>query len=118
MENAKIYGNPDKTDFINLKGKSSGNEIFVDKKESWYINGNMRKDYIELGPDTQNNTVHMDEKDETKIWYNQFGVEMDGETVQPEIGYVQVEGKGESSQEEQLKASLSKYQYNYHKMEQ
>ena len=115
LENAKIYGDPDKTDFINLKGKSSSNEIFVDKKESWYINGNMRKDYVELGPDTENNTVHMDEKDETQIWYNQFGVEMDGETVQSEIGYVQVEGKGESSQEEQLKASLSKYQYNYHK---
>ena len=118
LENAKIYGDPDKTDFINLKGKSSSNEIFVDKKESWYINGNMRKDYVELGPDTENNTVHMDEKDETQIWYNQFGVEMDGETVQSEIGYVQVEGKGESSQEEQLKASLSKYQYNYHKRHQ
>ena len=49
----------------------------------------------------------MDEKDETQIWYNQFGVEMDGETVQSEIGYVQVEGKGESSQEEQLKANIS-----------
>lgn len=118
LENAKIYGDPDKTDFINLKGKSSSNEIFVDKKESWYINGNMRKDYVELDPDTENNTVHMDEKDETQIWYNQFGVEMDGETVQSEIGYVQVEGKGESSQEEQLKASLSKYQYNYHKRHQ
>ena len=118
LENAKIYGDPDKTDFINLKGQSSGNEIFVNKKENLFTSKNMRKDYVELGPDTENNTVHMDEKDETKIWYNQFGVEMDGETVRYEVGYIQVEGEGESSQEEQLKASLSKEQYNYHKKNQ
>lgn len=118
LENAKIYGDPNKSDYIGLHGASAGNEIFVDKKESLFVNGNMRKDYVDLGPNTENNTVHMDEKDETKIWYNQFGVEMDGETVQYEVGYIQVEGEGESSQEEQLKASLSKEQYNYHKKNQ
>lgn len=118
MEDAKIYGSPNKTDFINLKGQSSGNEIFVNKKENLFTSKNMRKDYVELGPNTQNNTVHMDEKDETKIWFNQIGIEMNGEIVQHEVGYVQVEGEGESSQEEQLKASLSKYQYDYHKKQQ
>ncbi len=118
MENAKIYGNPNQTDFINLEGQSSNNEVFVDQKESWYIDGSMRKDYVSLSAFSENNTVHMDKKDKTQIDYMQMEVEMNGETYQDEIGIVNVEGEGESAQEEQLKASLGDYRYNDHKLRQ
>lgn len=113
VDNATIYGNPNKSDFINLSGKSSGNEIIVDQKESWYINGNMRKDYVELGPDTKNNTVHMDKQDKTQIWYNQMGLEMNGIEVQSTLGHIEVEGEGKSFQEAQLKDALPENKYKY-----
>lgn len=114
LDNAKIYGIPNKTDFIDLYGSSSGNEIFVDKKESWYINGDMRKDYVELGSHTSNNTVHMDEKDETRIWYNQSGVYINGQEAKSDIERLDVQGKGISEQEVQLKEAL-KDNYTKHK---
>lgn len=114
LDNAKIYGNPNKSDNISLLGKSEGNEILVDRKESWYVNGDMRKDTVYLGPETSNNTVHMDEKDKTEIGYNQTGIEMNGEEVQSSYGQLNVEGKGTSEQEVQLKESL-KDNYKLHK---
>lgn len=118
VENATIYGNPNNTDFINLSGKSSGNEIIVDQKESWYVNGSMQKDYVDLGPDTENNTVLMDKKDKTRIWYNQTGIEMNGVEVQSTLGHLEVEGAGVSSQEEQLQDALTKKKYDNHKIQQ
>ncbi len=118
IEDAKIYGNPNKSDFIDLEGKSRNNEVFVDKKESWYINGDMRKDYVTLYGTTENNTVHMDEKDKTDIWYNQSGVVVNGETYKDETDVIQVEGKGESAQEEQLKGYLGDNKYDEHKFRQ
>lgn len=115
LHDAKIYGNPNRTDYIDLRGNSSGNEIFVDKKESWYVNGNMRRDRVELGSGTENNTVHMDEKDETRIFYNQSEVIMNGEVFQDELDVLRVQGEGESSQEMQLKESLGEVKYNTHK---
>ena len=110
LHDAKIYGNPNKSDYIDLHGNSSGNEIFVDKKESWYVNGDMRQDRVELEAGTSNNTVHMDEKDKTEIQYN-TGFSKDGEI----FGYLPVEGKGESEQEAQLNDALGSAMYKHHK---
>ena len=118
LENAKIYGAPNKSDFIDLRGKSTGNEIFVNQRESWYINSDMRKDYVDLGWDTSDNTVHMDEKDKTTISYNRPEVIMNGKQVQSSIGHIEVEGEGTSEQELQLKHSLTKSQYQEHKLKQ
>jgi len=118
LHDAKIYGNPNKSDYIDLHGNSSGNEIFVDKKESWYVNGDMRSDRVELGSDTENNTVHMDEKDETRIFYNQSEVIMNGEVIQDDLGVLRVQGEGESAQEIQLKESLGDAKYKNHKYSQ
>lgn len=118
LHDAKIYGNPNKSDYIDLHGNSSGNEIFVDKKESWYVNGDMRRDRVELGSDTSDNTVHMDEKDETRIFYNQAGVIMNDHVVQDEIGVLRVQGKGESAQESQLQDALGDGKYQNHKYSQ
>ncbi len=114
LDDAKIYGTPNKTDHINLYGHSSGNEIFVDQEESWYVNGNMQKDYVELGPNTSNNTVHMDEKDTTEIFYNQTGVYMNGEEVTSPLEVLEVKGEGTSEQEVQLKEALGD-DYQLHK---
>ena len=118
LHDAKIYGNPNKSDYIDLYGNSSGNEIFVDKQESWYVNGDMRRDRVELGSDTSGNTVHMDEKDETCIFYNQTGVIMNDHVVQDEIGVLRVQGEGESAQESQLQDSLGDGKYQNHKLSQ
>lgn len=106
VDNAVIYGNKNKTDFISLSGKSSSNEVIVNQEESWYVNGNMQHDYVDLGPNTENNTVHMDKKDRTHIFYNQTGIEINGEELQSTLGVLKVEGEGVSSQEEQLKDAL------------
>lgn len=118
LHDAKIYGNPNKSDYIDLHGDSSGNEIFVDKKESWYVNGDMRHDRVELGANTSDNTVHMDEKDETRIFYNQSKVIMNGEVVQDDLGVLRVQGKGESTQESQLQDALGDGKYQNHKYSQ
>ncbi len=112
LENSKIYGNPNRTDFIDLNGKSKNNTVIVDKKESWYVDGSQRKDYITLGADTSNNTVKMDEKDELDIHYHRTSVYFGTEEVQSPIGNLEVEGKGTSEQELQLKASID---YPLHK---
>ncbi|MCM1010078.1 MAG: hypothetical protein NC390_04255 [Fusobacterium sp.] len=114
LDGAKIYGAPNKNDYISLEGHSSGNEIFVDQKESWYINGDMRRDNVQLGPDTSENTVHMDEKDTTEIWYNQSSVYINDEKVKAEMERLDVKGKGTSEQEVQLKDAL-KEGYRLHK---
>ncbi|MGN0031101.1 MAG: hypothetical protein ACI37Q_04010 [Candidatus Gastranaerophilaceae bacterium] len=118
LHDAKIYGNPNKRDYIGLYGNSSDNEIFVDKKESWYVNGDMRKDRVDLGSETSDNTVHMDEKDETRILYNQPGVTMNNQVVQDEIDVLRVQGKGESAQESQLQDALGEAKYQNHKLSQ
>lgn len=115
LDNAKIYGNPNKTDFITLEGFSSNNEIFVDQPESWYVDGNQQKDHVELYSDTSNNIVHQDDKDKTQIWYNQTGVEVNGKTIQSTVDCIEVKGEGESAQEQQLKGSLSNPEYQEHK---
>ena len=114
LDNATIYGIPNKTDFIHLNGTSSNNKIIVDQKESWYVDGAQRKDYVELGPNTKNNKVQMDEADETRIFYNRSGVSVNGEVVQSSVGFLDVEGEGTSSQEPQLKASLGRNNYIHH----
>lgn len=114
LENAKIYGNKNKDDYIILKGKSENNEIFVDQKESWFASKGVRRDNVDLGLDTKNNTVHMDETDKTQIWYYQTGIIMGGEEVQASIGGLTVEGKGTSEQEPQLKEALGN-NYKLHK---
>ncbi len=119
LENAKIYGTKNKDDHITMWGKSSGNEIFIDQKESWYVNKNMRHDTVELYPGTSNNTVHMDEADKTEISYNQTKVtikDKDGtETeIQSPVGTLEVEGEGTSEQELQLKDALGD-NYKLHK---
>lgn len=58
----------------------------------------------------------MDESDTTRIFYNQVGIYHDGEQFQSEVGNLDVKGKGKgtSSQEPQLKASLGKGGYFRH----
>ena len=78
----------------------------------------MRHDRVELGADTSDNTVHMDEKDETRIFYNQSKVIMNGEVIQDDLGVLRVQGKGESTQESQLKDALGDGKYQNHKYSQ
>lgn len=114
IDNATIYGIQNKSDRIHLEGTSSNNKVIVDQKESWYVDGSQRKDYVELGVDTKNNKVQMDESDTTRIFYNQVGIYHDGEQFQSEVGNLDVKGKGTSSQEPQLKSSLGKGGYFQH----
>lgn len=120
LEGATIYGNPNNTDFITLEGYSRGNEIFVDQKESWYINGDMRKDYIELGSLSSDNIVHMDAKDQTQIDYQTVDYTLRNNVYSPDINIntLDVRGEGECAQEPQLKASLTQDQYLQHKRNQ
>ncbi len=114
LDNATIYGIPNKRDSIYLDGTSSNNKIIVDQKESWYIDNSQRKDYVELGPDTKNNKVQMDETDKTRIFYNQPAVYINGEEAQSDLGNIDVKGKGTISQEPQLKDALGKGGYFQH----
>lgn len=114
LEGASIYGIPNKSDYISLGGKSKNNTIVVDQKESWYINGDMRRDYVIMYDDTSNNTVVMDKKDKLSIGYTHPTIEQ-GESP---YGYLQVNGKGTSEQEVQLKHDLGDNGYRYHKFRQ
>lgn len=116
LNDATIYGIPNKTDFIDVMGTSKNNKIIVNQKESWYIDGSQRKDYVDLGSMTSNNTVEMDEKDQTHIFYNQPEVKFGNQTIQDNLGILEVEGEGTSEQEPQLKASIKSY--DQHKLTQ
>ncbi|MBO6088065.1 hypothetical protein J6P92_06970 [bacterium] len=118
LDNATITGAKNRSDYITLKGLSNNNKIIVDQDESWYINGDMKKDRVQLESSTSGNTVEMDEKDDLQIWYNQPEVQMNGQIVQSQHGRVNVHGKGTSEQELQLQQSLTEGQYEQHKFTQ
>lgn len=112
IDNATITGKKNKDDYIRLAGRSSNNTVIVDQKESWYINGDMRRDCISLDPETSNNTVKMDEKDRLQIMYNSYNDKQTG------LDILTITGKGTSEQEVQLKHDVGNHMYNYHKSQQ
>ena len=115
LENATITGNPNKDDYILLEGESANNTVVVDQKEGFFVDKSMRKDSVELGFDTENNTVKMGEDDHLQIWHHQTSVKVDGREVKPPIDHLYIQGEGVSEQEAQLQDALSESQYRTHK---
>ena len=115
LEGATISGNPNRDDYILLEGKSSDNTVVVDQKEGFFVDGSMRKDRVELGYDTEGNTVKMDGKDSLEIAHHQSSVEVDGREVRAPLGYLNIQGAGTSEQEVQLKDALGENGYRTHK---
>ena len=70
LEGATITGAKNRDDHIQLGGNSNNNTVIVDNKESWYISNRMRQDKVSLSDETHNNTVRMDESDELQIEFH------------------------------------------------
>ncbi len=117
LENATITGAPNRNDLITLKGNSHNNTVIVDNKESWYVNKNMRSDTVILNDTTHDNTVKMDNSDNLEIWFNpEVGSVIHNGIEHSTLHTIYVEGKGTSEQEIQLQESLSKHEYDIHKI--
>ncbi len=115
LEDATITGNPDKADYIILQGQSSDNTVVVDQKEGFFVDKRMRKDRVEIGYDTEGNTVKMDDSDSLEIGHHQSAVEVNGREVRGSLGYLTIQGAGTSEQEPQLKDALGENGYRTHK---
>ena len=117
VEGATIIGAKNRNDTIRLKGNSNNNTIIVDNKESFYVNKAMRSDAVILYDTTHDNTVRMDDSDKLEIMYNpSLDSVVNNGVEHPMPRTLNVEGKGVSEQEVQLKESLSKGEYEIHKI--
>jgi hypothetical protein len=72
----------------------------------------MRHDSVELGANTSNNTVEMDDEDELQIFYN------DSRDKDTGLNTLTVTGSGTSEQEVQLEHDIGPTMFNYHKSQQ
>jgi hypothetical protein len=114
VDGATIWGCKNKSDYINLNGRSSGNTVIVNQEESLFVNRNVRKDRVDLGANTSGNRVIMDEDDILNIDYTKPTMS----SSENPIEILKVEGEGISDQEVQLKDALREKDYNYHKSSQ